>query len=95
MIREISPRQIAKAIEDLLDENEQLKNDYNKVVHEATEFESKVYELQDRINKAITNIDILQEIIYQQPTDNQVDDFWLLDRLDGIKNALKGDNNGD
>ena len=62
MIREISPRQIAKAIEDLLDENEQLKNDYNKVVHEATEFESKVYELQDRINKAIEYINKFENI---------------------------------
>ena len=30
----------------LLEENEKLKQDYNKVVHESTEFESKVYELE-------------------------------------------------
>jgi predicted nucleic acid-binding Zn-ribbon protein len=33
----------------LQEENKELKEDYNKVVHEATEFESKVYELKDEI----------------------------------------------
>lgn len=41
------------------------------------------------IDKAINSIDILQEIIYQQPTNNSADDLWLLDKLDGIKNILK------
>lgn len=43
------------------------------------------------IDKAITNIDILIEIIKEQPTDNAADDLWLLDKLDGIKNTLKGE----
>lgn len=30
---------------------EQLKKDYNRVVHESTEFESKVYELQDKLQQ--------------------------------------------
>ena len=41
----------------LQQENQQLKEDYNKVVHEATEFESRVYELEDKINKAIEYIE--------------------------------------
>lgn len=36
---------------DLLKENKQLKKDYNRVVHESTEFESKVYELQDKLQQ--------------------------------------------
>lgn len=34
-------------INQLISENKKLKNDYNKLVHEATEFESKVYQLQE------------------------------------------------
>lgn len=43
-----------KILQEKIDE---LKHDYNVVIHEATEFESKVYELQDRINKAIEIIE--------------------------------------
>lgn len=52
-------------------------------------------ELESIIDRAITQLDILQEIIYQQPTENKDDDFWLLDKLDGIKNILKGGKNND
>ena len=41
------------------------------------------------IDKAITNINILIEIIKQQPTDNAPDDLWILDKLNGFKNILK------
>ena len=41
------------------------------------------------IDKAITNINILIEIIKQQPTDNALDDLWILDKLNGFKNILK------
>lgn len=37
----------------LAKENQKLKEDYNKVVHESTAFESKVYELEERINKIL------------------------------------------
>lgn len=36
---------------ELQEENNELKKDYNKVVHEATEFESKTYDLQSVIEK--------------------------------------------
>ena len=83
-------RQIQNLLE-LQQENTKLKEEYNKVVHESTEFESKVYDLQQRIDKTITHIDILQEIIYQQPTCNKEDDMWLQEKLAGIKNILKGE----
>ena len=62
----------------------------NKLTAESTEWESKCYQLQDRIDKAIRHIEILQEIIYEQPSKDNLDDFWLLDKLDGIKNILQG-----
>lgn len=36
-------------------ENQKLKEDYNKVVHEATAFESKVYELEEKLECSQTN----------------------------------------
>ena len=33
------------------EENQQLKKDYNKVVHKATEFESEVYELEKQLEE--------------------------------------------
>ena len=57
------------------------------------DLEKRYFILQDRIDKTINDIDILQEIIYQQSTNNKEDDFWLLDKLDGIKNTLKGGKN--
>lgn len=36
----------ARCIDLLIEENQKLKKDFNKVVHESTEFESKVYELE-------------------------------------------------
>ena len=48
------------------------------------------YKYKQRIDKTINAIEILQEIIYQQPTDNGADDFYLLDKLDGFKNILQG-----
>lgn len=44
-------------ISNLVKENQKLKEDYNKIVHEATEFESRVYELKDRIDKATDYIE--------------------------------------
>ena len=49
-----------------------------------------IKEYKSRCEKVINAIDILQEIIYQQPTDNKADDMWLLDKLDGFKNILNG-----
>ena len=72
---------------------EQLKQENQQLKIQVSAREEVVNQLQNRIDKAITNIDILQEIIYQQPTDNQADDLWLLDKLDGIKNTLKGGKN--
>ena len=52
---------------------------------------NKLTDYKSRIDKAINSIDILQEIIYQQPADNAIDDLWLLDKLDGFKYILRGE----
>ena len=40
----------------ILQENQSLKEEINKLTHESTEFESKTYELKDRIEKSIEEI---------------------------------------
>ena len=58
-------------------------------VLETYDWQDVAEDLQERIDKALTNIDILQEIIKQQPTGNDNDDSWLLEKIDGIKYCLK------
>lgn len=47
MIQDTSKDKLIEFIYELLKEKHQLKNDYSKVVHESTEHEGKVYELQE------------------------------------------------
>ena len=72
-----------------MEDKEKIEELYERI----WQLEKEKIELEKTIDKATTNIVILQEIIYQQPTKNKEDDFWLLDKLDGIKNILKGENN--
>lgn len=44
-------------INQLISENKRLKNDYNKLVHESTEFESKVYQLHERLERIENYLD--------------------------------------
>lgn len=46
-----------------------------------------VFDLQDRINKAIRHLEILLEITKEQDSEN----VNLIDRLEGILNILKGE----
>ena len=63
----------------LQQENQQLKEDYNKVVHEATEFESKVYELQQRIDKTIEVINTQMKLAEGGTKDNlRIIKFYLI-----------------
>ena len=70
---------------------EQLPDNPKKLFYAIMKIADERDELKNNINKAITNINILQEIIYQQSTNNGADDMWLLDKLDGIKNCFIGD----
>ena len=50
--------------------------------------QKKIEQLENNRDKAINYADITIELIEQQPTE---DDTWILDRLKGFKNILKGD----
>ena len=79
-MKEIDLKQI-KSMEEL---KKELGNKYDEVMYKMN------LELFNRMNKALTNIDILQEIIYKQPSKDNANDMWILDKLDGIKFVLKG-----
>lgn len=76
-----------------------MNKDYGEIENKMLLYKSKEtivkehIELLKRIDEAITSIDILIEIIKQQPTDNALDDLWILDKLNGFKNILKGGSN--
>lgn len=83
---------------DLRVENKELREDYNKEVHEATEFESKVYELQDRIDKTI---ECISQMIFKGYRDETIEYFAtgeksefgirakvILEKLKGAKNEM-------
>jgi len=66
---------------------EKLQEKYEKMKENA-EILSKGYsDLEKRNEKAIDNIDIVIELIKQQPTE---DDTWILNRLNGFKYILQG-----
>lgn len=52
---------------------------YNELLRENKQ-------LKDKINKAINDIDLVIELITQQPTE---DDSWILSRLNAFKIILK------
>ena len=80
---------IIKDYEKLQQENQQLKEDYNKVVHEATEFESSVYELKERINKAIEYINKYNKVNAERAK-TDIDRLAMLINADDLLEILKG-----
>ena len=76
---------------DLYNEVIDLQEDYNKVVHESTEFESKVYQLQERIDKVINGIETTISIIKQHPSKDEGLDFYIISKLESFVKILKGD----
>ena len=69
------------------------KDVFKELFNEMVNWKEESQGQKEVIDKAITSIDILIEIIKQQPTDNALDDLWILDKLNGFKNILKGDRN--
>jgi hypothetical protein len=66
-----------------------LTGEYEEVVLEKQlkEKDKEIERLNNIINITKNNIEITMQIIKEQPTDN---DEWLLERLNGINNILKG-----
>ena len=50
-------KRVCIALDYLQQENKQLKEDYNKVVHEATEWEDRYYRLQDKWDVSIIKLE--------------------------------------
>lgn len=92
---------------DLQEENKEIKERFDLVCKISEERKNKwlslngenddivkiIKDYKSRNEKAINDLDILIEIIYQQPTENNEYDMWLLDRLSGIKLELQGEDN--
>ena len=71
----------------VLKDNEVLQ-DMDKILrNENTNLKLEIERLNNIINITKNNIEITMQIIKEQPTDN---DEWLLERLNGINNILKG-----
>ena len=85
-----------KEIEELLEDIKRhldYVNDSGLKSIRDTEMEKMYYyilDLQNNRDKAINYTDITIELIEQQPTE---DDTWILDRLKGFKNILRGESN--
>mgnify|MGYP003401178310 FL=1 len=62
------------------------KDVFKELFNEMVNWKEESQRQKEVIDKAITSIDILIEIIKQQPTDNALDDLWISDKLNGFKN---------
>lgn len=60
---------------------------YIDCTHRNTELLEENDDLKEKIHKAIDYIDMTIEMIEQMPTE---DDSWILGRLNGFKNILRG-----
>lgn len=54
---------------------------------------TRLWNAEDKINKTISHIENLIQIINEQPSRNIEEDNYILDRLEGFIEILKGENN--
>lgn len=100
-------KKIAKAIEELQKENQQLKeknklefNDFikfkkeqedrhlektNKLIKEKYQLKKQLKQRDEVIDATIDDINLVIELVKQQPTEN---DTWILERINGFKYIL-------
>ena len=64
----------------------QIRNNETKLINEIKKLEQKNKKYKEVIDKVINDIDLVIELIKQQPTE---DDSWILDRLNAFKIILK------
>lgn len=90
-------KQIEDYINNLKEENERLKEENKRIFSKVNDDEllisnamnyAEAQDYKQRTEKTIENIDLVIELIKQQPTE---DDTWILNRLNGFKFILKGD----
>lgn len=65
---------------------EQIRKNETKLINEIKILEQQVKKQKEVIDKTINAIDLVIELIKQQPTE---DDRWILDRLNGFKIILE------
>ena len=68
-------------------EIERLRNELVKIPRAKMEYDLEIEKRDNIINITKSNIEITMQIIKEQTTGN---DEWLLERLNGINNILKG-----
>ena len=72
----------------LLDYITNLQDKYERMKENAEILSNGYNDLEKRNEKAIENIDLVIELIKQQPTE---DDTWILNKLNGFKYLLQGE----
>lgn len=65
---------------------EQVRKNETKLINEIKDLEQQCKKQKEVIDKTINAIDLVIELIKQQPTE---DDRWILDRLNGFKIILE------
>ena len=82
--------ELGNKVYDLQEENEQLHIQLEDKANE--QIKTMYLEYKSRVDKAIENIDLVIELIKQQPTE---DDTWILNKLNGFKFLLQGEDKND
>lgn len=65
---------------------EEVRKNETKLINEIKVLEQQCKKQKEVISKTINSIDLVIELIKQQPTE---DDRWILDRLNGFKIILE------
>lgn len=65
---------------------EQVRKNETKLINEIKDLEQQVKKQKEVIDRTILAIDLVIEVIKQQPTE---DDRWILHRLNGFKIILE------
>ena len=84
-------------ITNLQEENNRLKElDENYPIEEQLEEALKRKNIyKSRNEKAINEVIRVLQIILEQPSENKLDDLWIINKLEGIQTLLQGEDKDD
>lgn len=71
------------------------RSSYDDLLTEEIDLYNEVIDLQERINKAINDLEITIQIICEQPSKNVKEGNYILSRLEGFIKILKGESNNE
>ena len=83
-----SANQVVNELLDIEEENKKLKEDIEDISVSHFSLFKQYEDYKSRNEKAVEDIDLVIELIKQQPTE---DDTWILNRLNGFKYLLQGE----